>query len=473
VVYAQLAEDVRRLSERLSRAGIGHGSRVGLLLPNSAEYLALLFALGRTGAVNVPLNNKLLTPELAAIVGYTRPDLVVTDEALLATFRGALEETRVALLAPKAELTFPQAGHAPGHVGGPVSPQAAFQLRLTTGSTGPPKGVVLSHEQRVWLFLAMCAEFGLSPRDVTLSVGPLFNGTHMVLPMLSLCIGATACVLDRFDAQEAAETITRERVTATLMVPTMLHRLLEAVPERSAEALTLRVVLSGAAPLWTSTKEALLGRLGPVLFEFYGTTEAGGMVCALPPADQYRKRRSIGVPFFGAELRILDEAARPVKPGEIGRLFMRSPTMATEYFERPEQSARAFRNGWFTAEDLARQDDEQYYYLVGRAQDVIATGGYKVPAAEIEDVLHAHPKVDEAAVFGIPDAVWGELIAAAIVAREPVSEDEILCYCRDRLPTFKRLRRIMFMPALPKDPSGKVLRRVLRDPHWAGHEAQI
>ena len=277
-------------------------------------------------------------------------------------------------------------------------------------------------------------------------------------------VGGTVVMLREFDASELLRTVERERVTFIPMVPTMFEMLLEVADKESFDLGSLRRLMSAGSPLLTATKERLLEFLpGVELFELYGSTEAG-FFSILKPQDQLRKTRSAGLPYFGCELRILDPSGRDVPTGEVGQIYKRGTGLGARYYKNPEATEEQFHDEWITSGDLGRFDDEGYLYVVDRAKDMIISGGLNVYPTEIEDVLLTHPDVVEVAVIGVPDAKWGEIVTAVVVLRdgEAAPDTELDALCRSRLAAYKRPRRYVAVDQLPKNASGKLLKRELR-----------
>jgi long-chain acyl-CoA synthetase len=262
------------------------------------------------------------------------------------------------------------------------------------------------------------------------------------------------------------------------MVPTFFSALFGLGEEtlRRHDTSALRTIVSNAAPLSQALKERIVEHFGDgVLFECYGSTE-GSIVTSLRPEDQLRKEQCVGLPFPCTEIRLLDEEGEEAAPGEVGELFSRSPYLFNGYWRRPDETAKGFRDGWFSAGDMARQDEEGYVYLVDRKNDKIISGGVNIYPREVEEVLVRHPAVAEAAVFGVPDDYWGEAVHAVVALREgrAAGAEELVAFCADReLARFKLPKEIDFVPALPKNAAGKILRRELRAPFWAGRARQI
>jgi fatty-acyl-CoA synthase len=281
-----------------------------------------------------------------------------------------------------------------------------------------------------------------------------------------MALGATIVLMNHFDPEGALDVIQKERITCTLMVPTMLIRIsnLPDATIRNYDTSSLRWVMSGAAPLTTETARRFMEKFGPVLWNFYGATETG-LVTLAGPGDHVTRPGTIGKAMRGNSIRLLDDAGNAVKPGEIGELYARNPTMIAGYHRNADATQSSQREGHFSVGDLGRVDADGYYYLESRKHDMVISGGVNIYPREIEDHLHTHPAILEAAVVGVPDPEWGESLRAFVVVRdgEHVSEAEVIDFCRKGLADFKRPRKVTFVAELPRNPTGKILKRELRD----------
>jgi long-chain acyl-CoA synthetase len=344
-----------------------------------------------------------------------------------------------------------------------------FCMPYTAGTTGAPKGVLLPHRSRSLTFFAMGVEYGCyTPEDRALGIAPLFHGAGFAFSVAPIFFGGYCAILPKFDPEHVLRLVDELRITNTFMVPTHFNGIF-ALGEDTLERYdtsTLTTII---------TKERIVARFGEgVLFEAYGSTEAS-IVTNLRPPDQLRKEQCVGLPAPCTRIRLLDADGNEVAPGEVGELYSRSPLLFNGYWKRPEATEKAFRDGWFSAGDLARQDDEGYVYLVDRKDDRIISGGVNIYPREVEEALAHHPAVAEAAVFGIPDEYWGEAVHAVVALRrdEDVTEETLIEFCGEHLSRYKRPKAIDFVPKLPRNAAGKVLRRDLREPFWAGRERSV
>jgi fatty-acyl-CoA synthase/long-chain acyl-CoA synthetase len=289
-----------------------------------------------------------------------------------------------------------------------------------------------------------------------------------------LVVGGTVCIMRQFDAEGALRLIEEKRITNTFMVPTMYNFILE-LPESTRQRYnvgSMRVLICAGAPLPTRVKEGAIQFFHHAgLIEFYGLTESG-IATYLQPSDQLRKIRCAGKPFWGVEIRLLNDMREEVSVNETGEVVLRSPYMMEGYYKRGKER---FEGDWFCTGDLARQDEEGYFYIVDRKIDMIISGGENIYPAEIEEILYSNPKILESAVIGIPDEKWGESVTAAVALKqgESANEDEIVEFCRARLAGYKIPRRVIFLAELPKSSAGKILKRVLREEYWKNKEAKV
>jgi fatty-acyl-CoA synthase len=312
----------------------------------------------------------------------------------------------------------------------------------------------------------MMCQTGMRSDDKHLVVCPLYHSGAQAFVKMMTGLGATIVLADKFDAEATLAIIEKERITSAFMVPTMLVRInsLDKEVLQKYDCGSLRWVMSGAAPLATSTARRFQERFGPILHNFYGATETGTVTHA-KPEDHEARPGSVGQALRGNEIRILDEEGDPVVAGEVGELYVRNGMIISGYHKNPEATQKSLRDGFFSVGDLARMDEDGFVYLASRKHDMVISGGINIYPREIEEVLHGHESVVEAAVIGIPDEEWGEALRAfvVIVPGAKLSEDEVLKHCRDNLASFKQPRSIVFMDELPRNPTGKVLKRELRD----------
>ena len=470
--YGALRERIRRVGHA-ARGGLGilRGDRVALMMPNGLEFIELVAGLSELGAVVVTLSAYLTPAELAAQVADAEARALFVHPALaeMARESSGLAADRVQVIGPGYEDWLARA--SVGVLQTEVQETDSFAMAYTSGTTGRPKGVLISHRSRALTFAAMAVEYGCyGPDDRALAMAPMFHGAGFAFAAAPLVFGGSVEILARFDPELTLRRLVDGAATNLFVVPTHLHGFF-ALPERTLAAHrpeALRTLISNAAPLPTLLKERALTHFGPGrLFECYGSTE-GGIISNLRPQDQLRKQQCVGLPFPWTEIRLLGEDGAEVAPGETGEIHTRSPFLFNGYWRQPEATAEALRAGWLTVGDLGRMDDEGHLYIVGRKKDMIITGGINVYPREVEDLLATHPQVAEACVVGLPDEQWGERVVAGLVLRDPAADTsalqrELAELARHHLAHPKRPKQFVVIPQVPRNPSGKVLKRVLQE----------
>jgi len=473
--YAELEASSRRLAiGLLEGAGLRSGERVGLLMPNVPEFVVAILAIARAGLVAVPLPASSTARELAHLIADSGMRLLLTDTpagAELAASAAASAGADVAVLpwesrgaaAPCAVALIE--GARPGAQLPPVDERSAFFFGYTSGTTGAPKAAVVSHRARTLLALLFGLEYGCyAPGEHHLIVTPVYHGAGLSRALAPLLTGASIELHRRFEPETAVRAVAAGRVTATFMVPTMFSAILRLAPAlRELGQGRLRTVLSNASALPEHVKLGILERWpGVRLFEIYGSTEAG-TVASLRPEDQLRKQRCVGLPLALTEVQLQRPDGELAGVDEIGQLYSRSPFVFSGYHGDEARTRGVMRDGFVTAGDLARRDDEGYLHIVGRTSDVIISGGVNVYPREVEEYIAEHPAVAEAVVLGIADPHWGEAIHAVVVA-EPGSTPtapELVAHCRRGLSGAKVPKSVTVVAELPRTASGKVMRRVL------------
>ncbi len=483
LTYAELEREVNQLAHALVGLGVRPGDRVAIMLPNCLEFVAALSALPRIGATAVQIGYRLKAGEIAYILGHAAPRVLIYDAAYAGEVDGARAESggpeASQLIVVGEPLTESAAGDATGRsyddvlIGQPGDRAPVRRSRdsggvivYTSGTTGKPKGARRRFSKTGLSAVAdLMHQVGMSYRDRHLVVCPLYHSAAPAFAIMMMTLGASLVISDHFDPEEVLALIARERVTSTFMVPVMLARLAALDPAVRArhDTSSLRWVLSGAAPLPTDTARRFQEAFGPILWNFYGATETG-LVTLAGPADHAARPGTVGRTLAGNELRIIDAEGRQLPAGEVGELYVRNSMLISDYHGDEAATRGAMRDGFFSVGDLARIDQDGYVYLASRVHDMVISGGVNIYPAEIEEHLHSHPEVVEAAVIGIPDEEWGERLKAFVVRRpgSQLSSDEVVQFCRDKLADFKRPREVVFVNALPRNPTGKVLKRELR-----------
>ncbi len=449
--YGQLSREVEGYAARLAGLGVAPGQRVGVLLPNGPAYMCLVHALARLGAVLVPLNRRLTPAELSWQVAQAEGTLLIYDEQTAAQAEALAAEgvvTRdVAALAGATDAI------APLH---PFSLDALQAIVFTSGTTGRPKGALLTFGNHLWSAMGSALRLGVLPEDRWLSCLPLYHVGGLAV-LLRSCLYGTAVVLqDGFDVAAFNESLDRDGVTITSLVPTMLYRLL-LTREQWPESLRLALVGGAATTLELATRCA---EAGVPLATTYGLTEAASQVATMLPAEAAKKPGSVGRPLMFTELRIINEAGETLPAGEAGEIVVRGPTVMQGYYGDAAATAQTLVDGELRTGDVGYQDEDGDLWLLQRRSDVIVSGGENVYPAEVEAVLREHEAVAAAFVVGVPHMEWGQQVAAMVVLESGrnVSEEVLLAFCRERLAGYKLPRRVMFGEALPLTASGKVAR---------------
>ncbi len=482
ISYGELDERSNRLAQALLAAGAGAGSRIAYLDRTAPEVVELFFAASKIGAVTVPLNWRLAPPELVAVLADAGPPVLIAGESY-----AAVAEELALGLSPPPELIVAGddyerrlAAHDALDPGGRGESHDVVLQMYTSGTTGLPKGVLTTHRN-----MAACAEtspwWGFGSDSVSLTPLPMFHIGGIGWAFLGLWNGATTVLVREFDAAAVLDILELQRVTNTVLVPTMLQ-LLAAVPgaaERDYSA--LRCIAYGASPITTPVLRAALRTFRAPLFGIYGLTETTGGITQLGPADhdpdgpRRHLLQSAGRPFPWVALRIVDPmTGADLGPREVGEVWLRAPNVMAGYFNRPDETAVALTpDGWLRTGDGGYVDEEGYLFLTDRIKDMIVSGGENVYPVEVEEALSRHPDVEEATVIGVPDARWGEAVKALVVRRpgSSLTADEIVAFARGRLAGYKLPRSVDFVEDLPRTPTGKVLKRELRERYRAAAPA--
>ncbi len=464
--YGQLGERIRRVAAAAGALSLSPGSHVTLLAPNCLEYVELVAGLSGAGLAVVTANPHLTSPELRAILEDSDSHALFVHPTCEETAReaGGIDPERVFVIGSTYDAWREKASATAALPD--VSEESTFAISYTSGTTGKPKGVMLSHRSRTLTFMAMAGEYGcFGPSDHTVATAPLYHGGGFAYGVAPLLFGGTVTITPKFEPEGLLQTLESTRASNVFVVPTHVSALF-ALPKATLDRYPLsdlRVIISNAAPLPQRDKERIVAQWGPGrLFEAYGSTE-GGIVSNLRPPDQLRKTDCVGLPFPWTEIGIFDEAGKRLPDGETGELYTRSPYHFNGYWKQDEATAAIRRGEWLTAGDLGRIDDEGYLYIVGRSKDMILSGGVNIIPAEIEARISEFPGVIESAVVGIPDERWGERVVACIVSEGTLDSEALDRHCRDGLAPFKVPKNFLFVPQLPRNPTGKMLRRVLRE----------
>lgn len=484
--FRELESRTNALADALTQKGVRKGDRVSLVTLNSPQMMEVFFAVAKLGAVTVPINFRLAAPEIQYILKDSGASLVFYSPAFRETVKQASAETCVRELVevpdaaqrasggPSAFEDLVTSGDT-ARVVRTVTHDDLCVLMYTSGTTGFPKGVMLTHGNFMWNAIHNTVfGDGVGRGDVSLAAAPLFHigalGIH-TLPLIYL--GGTTVILEAFTPDAWVDAVEKHRVTQAFAVPAMWAAIVNAPGVGERDLTSLRFTISGGAPCPIVVIEAMQ-RLGVAFTEGFGMTETSPIAAYLEADAVIDHAGSIGRPVHHVEFRVVSEDDQEVGTGQVGELVVRGPNIFVGYWEMPEASREALRGGWFHTGDLARVDEEGYYTLVDRKTDMVITGGENVYPVEVEQVLYRHPSVDEVAVIGLPDEKWGERVVAVVVSRgkEKVTGEELISWARERLAHFKCPQTVEFVDALPRTATGKILKRELRRA-WVEDESAV
>ena len=474
LTYRQLNAAANRVANALLGLGIRKGDRVALLLMNGAEFVETFFGAAKIGAVVVPLNWRLVPDELEFILADSGAKVLLYSEefaAVAAELKSRGDRTGVE--------SWVQAGGAAGDFAAnfdawiamasddepPVrgSDDDLLFIMYTSGTTGLPKGVMHSHDTVMWSMLTIAATADVHYADRYLISLPMFHVGALSPVLGSLYRGVTLVVLKAFDPKLSWELVGSEKITTTLMVPAMLQFMLAVYDPDKHDCSSLRWVMSGAAPVPVSLINAYQS-MGIEIHQVYGLTETCGPGCLIIGDDAVERAGSCGKGFFHTEVRVVDEDGKDVTAGETGEVLFKAPHVMLGYWNRPEATEEAIVDGWLHTGDVATMDADGFVTIMDRVKDMLISGGENVYPAEIENVVLSHPGVADVGVIGVPSAKWGESPLAVVVRKdESLTEADVIEWCRGKLAPFKLVKSVVFTTDIPRNPSGKILKRMLRD----------
>ena len=463
LTFAELvhrAEAVRNAA--MTELGVRKGDNVALVAHNCLEFMELVAGIPDIGAALATINPRLTAREIAATIADCSAKVVFADSQSVDAVR-TVEGIRVIEIGAEYEALLANAKSP--HSVPQIDETDAWTIPYTSGTTGKPKGVVLSHRSRMLVGLICASEFGcFGPDDRFLAISPMSLGGGLGFPVAALSLGGSIEILGKFEPEVVLERLTNGGITGLFMVPTHFQMIFELPPETLAKYKhpPITSILANAAPLPQAMKEKIIPYFGEtVLHELYGATETG-LVCNLRPKDQLRKASCVGTPFAHVEAEIRREDGTVCDADEVGELWSRAPIMFNGYWNRPEETAKAVRDGWVSVGDMARRDDEGFIYIVDRLKDMVISGGVNIYPREIEEILFTHPAIADVAVVGMPDERWGERLKTFAVLRSPLSADDIAAFCAGKLAAYKIPKELSVVDELPRNANGKVLKRELR-----------
>ncbi len=495
--YAELGARSNQLANGLLSRGLARDDRVALLAFNGHPLLEAYSGVVEAGGILLPLNVRLLPSELARIVDHAKPRILIVDSELRAVLGSIEQEAErhfdVIWIGERPsgrdeqsyeELLGEASADSPPPLN--IDENDVAELFYTSGTTGQPRGVMLSHRSLTLHALSMLIAFRASDRDVQLHTIPLFHVNGWGTPQAVTAVGGTHVMMRKFDAAEALRLVEAEGVTRIFAVPTMLQMLLQEPTRSSRDLTSLELVDVGGAPLSPEVVRRAEEALGCPVFGGYGLTETCPIVslatgkqglAGQDETSRLRRQATAGLPLIGVELAIVDQEDQPL-PWDgttVGEVVVQSNVVTTGYWAERPASEEAFRNGWFHTGDLGTIDPEGYLLIVDRIKDIIVSGGENVSSLEVERVVSDHEGVLECVVIGVPDERWGEVPKAIVALREghPVSEAELVAHCRERLSAFKVPKTVVFEAELPKGGTGKILKAELRERYWRDQPRRV
>lgn len=487
--YGQLADRIHSLSHFLTAMGVHKGDRVAILHQNSHQFIETYFAVAHMGAILVPLNIRLSPREQFFILEDSGAAHLITSRRFVPQVT-ALKEMGAGLrqiiwTGPGETLTtYASVDYEEIMKGGPVTPpdipsisdEDIAHLYYTSGTTGRPKGVILSHKNVCVHALAAIAELGLCDRDNWIHAAPLFHLADAWATFAITWVGGTHVVVEDFEPSKVLSILQRERITITNMIPTMLNILVNTPGVDKYDFSSLRALLSGGAPIAPEVVRRIMKTFKCEYIQTYGMTETSPYLTLsilkenllhLSPEEQFNYKARTGRPFIGVLLKVIREDGNEVLPNdeEVGEIIVKGDTVTEGYWERPEETTAALKDGWLYTGDMATINKEGYVNIVDRKKDSIITGGENVYSVEVENILYTHPSILEGAVIGVPDPKWGEAVKAVVVLRPgcKATEEEIIQYCKKAIAGFKTPKTVDFVSELPKTGSGKIYKKGLKE----------
>ena len=473
--YRQLNERANCAANFLfERFGVRKADRVSILAHNSLAYVDLLYGLGKIGAILAPLNWRLTSRELAFIVNDCQPKVLIVGPEFVSVFNEMKDSIQVEYVISLEGADIPGAETYEGSLSQAsalepkrpaIGEDDGYCILYTSGTTGRPKGAVLPHRQILWNAINTVISWGLSERDVSPILTPMFHSGGLFVFLVPLFYAGGRIAMARsFDPDASLQLIMDEKCTVILGVPTLFQVWMNSPSFEEADFSHVHFFISGGAPCPPSLIEAWSKAKGVTMRQGYGLTEVGVNCFSMTDEDALRKMGSVGKPIFHSQIRLVDTNGMNVPVGETGELIIKGPHVCVGYWNNPAATAESLRDGWFYTGDMARMDEEGYFYIVGRFKDMIISGGENIYAAEVEAIFREHECVQDAALIGQPDEKWGE-VGLMIVACKPdqaVSTEELLQFCQGRLAKYKIPRRVEFVDSLPYSPYGKVMKAELR-----------
>lgn len=491
ISYSEINTRINKFANALTKLGVKKGDRVAVLLFNSDLYPQINFALAKKGAVGVPLNYRLKGKEIGYIVNNSEPVVFITEKAFLDLVSGissGLPSVRHYIATDTEEagvLNFEKlvAPELPSFETVDVNENDLLFINYTSGTTGLPKGAMITHRNVLADATARAISFHYQEDDRVLIATPIFHAAAGLGLMSCFLFGATAVILRDFIPAQFLETIERERITAGGGVPAQVIFCLEDPSIGKFDYSSLRYWIYGAAPMPVDRIKAAMEAFKCKFLQGFGQTESTSFLTVLSAEDHSiedqelltKRLTSCGRGAINIDVRVVDDNDHPVASGEVGEIVARSASVMKGYWKNPNATAETLRNGWLHTGDLATMDEEGYIYICDRKKDMIISGAENIYPMEIENAISSHPGVLEVAVIGVPDPKWGEAVKAIVVPRPGVSlsEQEIIQYCAENIAGYKKPKSVEFLEALPRNATGKVLKFELREKYWKDHSRRI
>lgn len=473
--FGDLDTRSNRAAQALRAAGVGFGDRVAFVEKNGIEFFEVACALSKLGAVVVPVNWRLAPPEMLHIIDDAGARVVIVGAELFSHMEAIEDRLDALVVAVGEHPRWPDfdrwiSTHPAEDPWVTTQPGDIAFLMYTSGTTGSPKGVMLTNDNYFCKATGIADKWRFDADSVSLAVMPMFHMAGSGWALVGLCEGARTVVLRDVDPSAILDAVARHGVTNMLLVPVVIQRLLETPGVATTDFSALRAIVYGASPITDDVLVRALERFNCDLLQVYGQTETTGSITQLDRHDP-ELLRSCGKPFDWVEVRIVDDAGRDIPTGAVGEVWTRSRQNMRGYWNNPAATAATVTSdGWLKTGDAGYVDAEGYVYLHDRVKDMIVSGGENVYPTEVENVLMTHPEVADVAVIGVPDPTWGEAVKAVVVPAAGCSpgEAQLIAYARERLAGFKLPKSVSFAEDLPRTPSGKILKRALREPYWEG-----
>jgi len=497
--YQEFCNRINQLSHCLKGFGIKKGDKVAILHPNCHAFLEAYYAIPQIGAISVPLNYRLSPREIAFILKDSESRILIADSMFknqVDPIRGEIRGIeRILWTGGLQELNNPidlnyekvlEQAEFSALPDPPINGEDIAQIYYTSGTTGRPKGVMLSHKNVATHALGTIAEIHLKDCDVWIHVAPLFHLADAWATWAVTWVGGTHVLVREFDAKVVLESIQREKVTLTNLIPTMLNLMVNHPDVGKFDYSSLRVLLSGGAPIAPEVVRKIVETFKCDYIQTYGMTETSPYLTLsilkehlkkLSNEDQLRFKSKTGREFIGVDLRVVNEQGKEIKKDEkeVGEIIVKGDIVTKGYWKLPEETKKSIKEGWLYTGDMAVIDEEGYVTIVDRKKDMILTGGENVYSTEVENVLYMHPAILECAVVGVPDQKWGEAVKGIVVLKpgQKTTGQEIIQFCKERMTHYKAPKSIDFIEALPRTGSGKIHKKGLRDKYWEGYEKKV